>query len=146
MKRSTTSCFPDINVWLALAVKRHVFHPLASAWWEQDDSDAIGFCRFTQIGLLRHLTTEATMKGKPLTNEQAWRVYEGFRADVRVRLFPEIPPLDEAFKTYSNIAQPAPKIWGDCYLAAHAVTNAARLITFDKDFSKYEIDCLILTS
>jgi toxin-antitoxin system PIN domain toxin len=145
MKRSTTSSFPDINVWLALAVKRHLFHPVASAWWEQDNSDCIGFCRFTQMGLLRYLTTDSVMKGKPLTNERAWAVYEGFCQDIRVRVLPELPSVDETFKTYSHIAQPAPKIWGDCYLAAYAVTNKARLITFDKDFAKYNVDCLILS-
>jgi predicted nucleic acid-binding protein len=52
MTRSTT--YSDINVWLAVVVERHVLNRPASAWWNQDQSDAIGFCRFTQLGLLRH--------------------------------------------------------------------------------------------
>jgi predicted nucleic acid-binding protein len=70
------SCFPDINVWLAIVVERHVFSRPATAWWNQDQSDAIGFSRFTQLGLLRHLTNAATMKGSPLTNRSAWDVFE----------------------------------------------------------------------
>ena len=136
--------FPDINVWLALAVKEHVFHPQARAWWEHDDSEAIGFCRFSQIGLLRCLTTAAVMQGEPLTNERAWGVYEAFHQDVRVRMFSEFPALDAAFRRYSSLAQPAPKLWGDGYLAAHAVSSNAQLITFDQGFGKFGIDCLIL--
>jgi len=145
MKKSTTFSFPDINVWLALAVEWHEFHRLAAGWWERDDSAAIGFCRFTQIGLLRLLTTAPVMTGNPLTNEQAWSVYDGFRRDIRVRVFPEPPILEETFKTYSNLALSAPKGWGDGYLAAHAAASKATLVTFDKGFARYNIDCLILT-
>jgi predicted nucleic acid-binding protein len=89
MSRSTTSCFPDINVWLAVVLERHICNAAASAWWNQDKSDAIEFCRFTQLGLLRHLTNPATMKGSPLTNRQAWDVFEALQEDARVCFFPE---------------------------------------------------------
>jgi toxin-antitoxin system PIN domain toxin len=120
MTRSTAYPFPDINVWLAVVVERHVLNRAASAWWNQDQSDAIGFCRFTQLGLLRHLTNSATMKGKPLTNRQAWKTYEALQADARIRFFPEWPALDGLLKTYSDVNQAATNLWGDAYLAAYA--------------------------
>jgi len=144
MTKSTTSCFPDINVWLAIVVERHVFNRPASAWWNQDQSDAIGFCRFTQLGLLRHLTNVATMKGAPLTNRQAWGIFETLQTDARVRFFPEWPALDSLLKTYSDVKQAATNIWGDAYLAAYAAVNGATLVTFDKGFAKYPVNSLIL--
>jgi hypothetical protein len=36
------------------------------------------FCRFTQLGLPRLVTTAAAMDGKPLTLDQAWVVYDRF--------------------------------------------------------------------
>ena len=144
MTRSTTYCFPDINVWLAVVVERHVLNRAASAWWNQDQSDAIGFCRFTQLGLLRHLTNAATMKGTPLTNRQAWKTYEALQADARVRFFPEWPALDGLLKTYSDVNQAAANLWGDAYLAAYAAVNGATLVTFDKGFAKYPVKALIL--
>jgi len=144
MTRSTTYSFPDINVWLAVVVERHVLNRAASAWWNQDQSDAIGFCRFTQLGLLRHLSNAATMKGKPLTNRQAWKTYEALQADARVRFFPEWPALDGLLKTYSDINQAATNLWGDAYLAAYAAVNGATLVTFDKGFAKYPVKSLIL--
>ncbi len=144
MSKSTTSCFPDINVWLAVVVERHVCNPAASHWWNQDQSEAIGFCRFTQLGLLRHLTNAATMKGSPLTNRQAWKVFDTLASDVRVCFFPEWPGLDALLKSYSDIHQPATNLWGDAYLAAHAAVNEATLVTFDKGFAKFPVKTLIL--
>jgi toxin-antitoxin system PIN domain toxin len=142
--RSMRSCFPDINVWLAIVVERHVFSRPATAWWNYDQSDAIGFSRFTQLGLLRHLTNAATMKGSPLTNRSAWEVFETLQKDARVRFFPDLPSLDGLFKTYSDVRQAATNLWGDAYLAAYAAVNDATLVTFDKGFAKYQVKTLIL--
>ena len=64
----TKRSFPDINVWFALAVADHPHHSAAIGWWNAATA-AAGFCRLTQIGLLRLLTTAAVMGGRPLTNE-----------------------------------------------------------------------------
>jgi len=129
---------------MALAVERHQFHHAAARWWDQDESAAIGFCRFTQMGLLRLLTSAAAMTGRPLTNAQAWRVYAGFLEDIRVAVFPEPASLDDLFKTHAAVPQPAPKLWGDGYLAAHAAASHATLVTFDKAFAQYPVQTLIL--
>ncbi len=41
---------PDINVWLALASRRHQHHLLAQQWIAEVDAP-IAFCRITQMGL-----------------------------------------------------------------------------------------------
>jgi hypothetical protein len=71
--------------------------------------------------------------GRPaLTNEEAWDVYDGFLADDRVRMFPELPILDDLFRSFSSLRQASPKVWVDAYLAAHASANDAILVTFDQ--------------
>jgi len=65
-------------------------------------------------------------------------------ADSRVRVFSELPRLDDLFRSYSGVSQPSPKVWVDAYLAAHAVANEATLVTFDQAFSRYGIECRIL--
>jgi len=131
-------------VWFALAVADHPQHASALAWWNEESSLA-GFCRLTQIGLLRLLTTAAAMGGQPLTNEEAWGVHDAFLADSRVRLFPELPALEDLFRSYSRSPRTSPKVWVDAYLAAHAMANQAVLVTFDQAFSRYGIECRILT-
>jgi uncharacterized protein len=140
----TKRSFPDVNVWFALAVADHPHHPPALAWWNEESSLA-GFSRLTQLGLLRLLTTAAAMGGQPLTNDAAWRVYDGFLSDSRVRLFPELPALEDLFRSYSNLRQASPKVWVDAYLAAHAAANEAVLVTFDQAFTRYGAECRILT-
>jgi predicted nucleic acid-binding protein len=85
------------------------------------------------------------MGGQPLTNEEAWRVYDGFLSDSRVRVFPELPALEDLFRSYSNLRQASPKRWVDAYLVAHAAANEAVLITFDQAFASYRIECHILS-
>jgi uncharacterized protein len=99
-----------------------------------------------QLGLLRHLTNDATMKGNPLTNRQAWRIFENLQTDARVRFFPEWPALDSLLKSYSDVNQAASNLWGDAYLAAYAAVNGATLVTFDKGFTRYPVKSLILKS
>jgi toxin-antitoxin system PIN domain toxin len=140
MKRS----LPDVNVWFALAVADHPHHSAALAWWDEDSSIA-GFCRVTQLGLLRLLTTASAMGGLPLTNADAWRVCDAFLSDSRVRVFAELPTIEGAFRSFSNVSQAAPKLWVDAYLAAHAAANEATLVTFDQGFAGYAgVECRIL--
>ena len=84
------------------------------------------------------------MKGNPLTNHQAWNVYESLQADARIRFLPEWPALDGLLKSHSDRNQAATNIWGDAYLAAYAAVNDATLVTFDKGFSRYGVKSLIL--
>lgn len=139
----TKRSFPDVNVWFALAVADHPHHGPAVAWWNEESSFA-GFSRLTQLGLLRLLTTDVAMGGLPLTNAEAWGVYDGFLADSRVRIFPELPALDDLFRAHSSLRQASPKLWVDAYLAAHAAANEATLVTFDQAFGKYGVECRIL--
>ena len=139
----TKRCFPDVNVWFALAVADHPHHRAALAWWNQESSFA-GFCRLTQLGLLRLLTTASAMGGQPLTNQEAWGIYDAFLLDSRVRVFPELAALEDPFRSSSSLAQAAPKLWVDAYLAAHAAANAAVLVSFDQSFRRYPVESLIL--
>lgn len=139
----TKRSFPDINVWFATAVADPVHHPAAAAWWNETGS-LVGFSRITQLGLLRLLTTSATMGGMPLTNSEAWRVYDAFLADDRVRVFPELPEMERRFRASTEQSQSSPKQWADAYIAAYAEANEATLVTFDRGFEKYGVPCRIL--
>ncbi len=139
----TNLFFPDVNVWFSLAVADHPQHRAALAWWNEG-IEAAGFSRLTQIGLLRLLTTASAMGGSPLTNKKAWAVYDALASDSRVRMFAEIAGMEEQFRLLSAIAQPAPKVWVDAYLAAYASANGATLVTFDQAFTKYAHDCRIV--
>lgn len=133
----------DVNVWFALAVEEHQHHRQARQWWENTPG-LMGFIRITQLGLLRLLTSAGPMRGQPLTNQQAWAVYDGFLSDDRVRLFPDAPAVDGVFRDFSHTAQPSPKIWADAYIAAQTRVNEAVLVTFDQGFAQYGVEYRVL--
>ena len=128
----TSLVFPDINVWLALACSAHVHHAKAKAWYESLTLEELVFCRFTQLGLLRLLTTAAAMGPDVLSQRQAWDLYDAFVQGGGARLLGEPRTLDGSFRALSSLTSASSKDWADSYLAAFAVEAGAVLITFDK--------------
>ena len=86
-----------MKVWLALATSEHIHSGLARRWWDGENG-VIAFSRFTQLGLLRLMTTAAAMDGKPLTLTAAWRVYDRFFEDDRVAFVSEPVGTEERFR------------------------------------------------
>lgn len=126
-----TSYFPDVNVWLAVAVSGHVHHRRAAAWYREVNPEHVFFSRLTQLGLLRLLTTQAVMGPDVLTQRHAWNIYDQLIANGN-RLAHEPAEVDEAMRLLTWHTRPSPKLWADAYLAAFAKQYGSRLITFDK--------------
>lgn len=76
-----TSNFPDANVWLALIRERHQHSGLARRWFDSIAESRFSFCRFTQITVLRLLTTAAVMERDVLTMRRAWAIWDALAAD-----------------------------------------------------------------
>jgi toxin-antitoxin system PIN domain toxin len=140
----TSLSFPDVNVWLALLLADHTHRGAAIAWWDSDKSDVIAFCRFTQVGVLRLLTTAAAMNGKPLGMGAAWQAYDRLFEDDRVALLPEPDTLEPEFRGHSRFGVASPKVWADAYIAAFAAQYRGTLITFDRALANRGTKCLAL--
>ena len=133
MPGSTTSLFPDINVWVALTYEGHAHHRTAAIWFETLTPDvSLVFCRLTQLGLLRLLTTAAVMGDEVMTQPQAWGAYDRWHYDPRVELVDEPAELEAQFRARTRLRQSATKDWADSYLAAFATVGQLTLVTFDK--------------
>jgi uncharacterized protein len=146
MKPSTKSSnFPDINVWLALSYERHEHHLAARVWFSSlSDYDSICFSRFTQLGLLRLLTTEAIMGRNVMNQKQAWDIYDAWINDDRVLWVEEAPGLEAVFRRLSQSSRPSSKAWADAYLAAFASLAGMSLVTFDRGFRGKLRDLVLL--
>lgn len=132
---TTSSVFPDLNVWVALTAARHVHHAVVSDWLNGLGDDVrLHFCRFSQLGLLRLLTSPAVMGEDVLSQRAAWRVYDAWVRDFRVSFLDEPPDLEPEFRGLSRRPHPAPKDWADSYLAAFANAADLMLATFDGGF------------
>jgi uncharacterized protein len=114
--------FLDANVWLALLWSRHVHSESARAWFEQAEDEQFFICRFTQITVLRLLTTEKIMGA----------------------LLPEPEAIENEFRVRSRLKSSSPKVWADAYLLAFASTAGLRLVTFDRALNARGVDVLLL--
>jgi uncharacterized protein len=147
MPKSTNSLvFPDINVWLALTCDRHSHHSAANHWYQQLPEDAqLCFCRFTQLGLLRLLTTEAVMGDDAvLTQLQAWRVYDACLSDGRTLFLEEPYALDPRFRELTGGDRFSSKDWADSYLVAFATEAGLALVTFDRALQRKSEQTILL--
>jgi toxin-antitoxin system PIN domain toxin len=135
--------FPDVNVWLALASEEHTHRDEALGWWRPYDGQ-IAFCRITQLGLLRLLTTAAVMNARPLSMKEAWSVYDGLLGDERVEFLTEPPALERAFRGLSSSAHASPKLWADAYLTALATECGASIVTFDRSLARRSRNAVFL--
>ena len=102
--------FPDVNVWVALTYAGHIHHNFAKTWFAQLESDdRLCFCRFTQLSLLRLLTTRAVMgSDEVMTQAQAWNAYDQWFTDARIFFLDEPPDLDGVFRSLSQESFPEP--------------------------------------
>src|SRR3974390_1541184 len=134
MPRSTRSfLFPDVNVWIALTYRGHVHYVIARTWLASipDDSE-LCFCRLTQLGFLRLLTTPAVMGDEVQSQAAAWDVYDEWLEDGRAVYVEEPPSIEQIFRTLSRSQRPAAKDWADSYVSAFVQASGLRLVTFDR--------------
>ena len=86
------------------------------------------------------------MDGKPLTVDEAWRVYDGFFDDDRVTFVPEPPDAEKRFREMAVGSTASPKVWADAWLLAVAEAAGGVLVTFDKALAARGAHCLLSKS
>lgn len=108
---------PDVNIWLALALSGHSHHQAARTWLDgQETAGSIFFCRATQQGLVRLLSTAEVMGCygiPPLTNRAAWEVIVSFMEDDRVAFANEPAGVEAGWKDLAIRDTHSPKLWMD---------------------------------
>lgn len=125
---------PDLSVWLAAVWSNHADHEKARDWFDHQE-EPLGFCRITQMGLLRLLSNPAVMRGDALTRREAWQVYGQLEDDPRIQLLAEPQGLDAMWMQMTKRPDRSHKLWTDDYLAAFAFLAHATLVTFDQALS-----------
>lgn len=140
----------DSNVFVALALETHPHHKTAVRFMESlPDEESAYFCRATQQSFLRLLTVEALWKEDVRTNDEALEAFRMLRKDVRVGYVGvEADDVEARWLKLARHSSPSPKRWMDAYLAAFAMSQGMRFVTFDKGFRQYRtagLDLLWLT-
>lgn len=129
--------FLDVNVWLPLVWNGHVATRTAQAWASGTTEDLV-MCRVTELALLRHLTNPAIMGNDVLTNVAAARLVRALQSQDAVLLAADPPGIEIVFPSMGETTRADRNCWTDAYLAAFAIVGHFELVTFDRDFKKYE--------
>ena len=74
---------------------------------------------------------------KPLSNADAWNVYEALVADDRIVFRDEPPGLASVWRKLAARRGSSPKLWMDAYLAAFAIASGAQILTIDRAFAQF---------
>jgi toxin-antitoxin system PIN domain toxin len=134
---STTADLPDLNVWLALTWPAHLRHQHAVQYWEQQAADQVLFCTVTALGLVR-LVCQPKLMGTAVRNvAEASSLLEALYQQPGVRLAkPEHNGWEVFHQLLRGGAIPA-RLCTDAHLAALAIANGWRLVSFDRDFERF---------
>jgi toxin-antitoxin system PIN domain toxin len=141
--------FLDANVWLALIWSQHIHSEKARSWFEQASVEQASveqyfFCRFTQITVLRLLTTSQVMGRNAKTMPEAWSLWDKIWADPRIAFLSEPSDLEKEFRSRSHLSTSSPKVWADAYLLAFAAAAGLKFVTFDRALRARGADVLVL--
>jgi len=129
----------DVNVLLALCYAKHVHHTKAIKWLDGIEKPAdIVICRITQLGLLRLLSNPSVMREDVHSLKQCWNVFDEIMSDERFFFWNEPTHLESIFRKMTESLSFSHKIMQDAYLAAFAKTSRLNVITFDRDFKKFD--------
>jgi toxin-antitoxin system PIN domain toxin len=136
--------FLDSNVWLALIWSRHIHSDRARTWFARAAEQQFFFCRFTQLTVLRLLTTESVLGKETKTMSEAWTLWDRVWADPRIAFLPEPDHLEKEFRSRSKTQSRSPKLWADAYLLAFAAASGLKFVTFDRALQSRGDEVLVL--
>lgn len=136
--------FLDANVWLALIWSRHVHSERARQWFQSASEEEFLFCRFTQMTVLRLLTTEGVMGKDVQSMSEAWTLWDSVWSDERIAFVAEPEAFEKEFRARTHGSGRSPKVWADAYLVSFATLLKVKLITFDRALQQGGAEVLVL--
>src|SRR5260370_12599970 len=93
----------DANGWLALLWGRDIQSERARDWLEKSQEEKFFFCRFTQLTVLRLLTSAVVMGSDVRKMSEAWNLWDKVCADDRVAYLSEPEAIEPEFRRQSRL-------------------------------------------
>ena len=129
---------PDLNVWLALAATDHAHHLQAVRYWEQQASPQVLFCTVTALGFMRLLSQPKLMGQAVKRSAEASAILQSFCRQPGVALATPMHDGWEIVHRWLSAEELPSRLYTDAYLAALAIANDWRLVSFDHDFARFK--------
>ena len=135
---SSAADLPDLNVWLALVWPDHSHHLAALQFWEHEASEQVLFSTVTALGLVRLVCQPKLMGAAVKTPQEASALLEALCQQPGVSLAAADYGGWEMFHHLLRQGNLPARLCTDAHLAALAIANGWRLVSFDRDFERFE--------
>ncbi|KHL19314.1 hypothetical protein CLV56_2335 [Mumia flava] len=129
----------DANVLLALYRPDHPHHDVATAWWSDSarSGEPVTVPDLIWVAFARIVTNRRVFP-VPATFAQAWRFAETvMRQPTYLTYSGDVRALRE-FARIARASGASANLVTDVYVAATATALGARVVTFDRDFRKFD--------
>ena len=119
----------------------------AYRWFETKGRESVAWCLPIRLAILRHLSNRHIMGTSVLDPTLAHDTWARLEADERLYEIDSIPAESEKyFRLNVRGRSPSPQIWTDAWLAALAEASGLQMVSFDRDFERFDLTSLeILT-
>jgi toxin-antitoxin system PIN domain toxin len=134
---SSTADLPDLNVWLALVWPDHSHHHEALRYWEDEARERVLFSTVTALGLVRLVCQPKVMGAAVKTPQEGSALLEALCQQPGVSLAIAEHGGWETFHQLLQKGNVPARLCTDAHLAALAMVNGWRLVSFDRDFERF---------
>lgn len=129
----------DLNVLIALASADHTHRSAALAWWNDatDAGDTFTVPDVVWVGFARIMTNGRAVR-TPVSWADAWSFAEAFMAQPKYLRFHVDPRTMDEFARLASTVGARGDLVTDAYIAACAAAYGGTVVTFDRDFRKFD--------
>jgi toxin-antitoxin system PIN domain toxin len=130
---------PDVNVLIPLHRPGHVHHQRAQEWWQEFASrgEPLTVPDVIWSGFVR-VATHPRILRPPSSVEEAWQFVNAVRALGIYIPYASHPRLMDLFAAQCQEASATANLVTDAYIAAGAIALGATVVTFDRDFRRFD--------
>lgn len=129
----------DVNVLVALFHAGHPAHAAASRWWREalERGTPVTAPDLVWAGFVRLMTNPRAVT-TPASLAQAWEFVTAVRSHGIYLEHVPAPATMTSFEELSRTSSATGNLVTDAYIAASALVVGATLVTFDRDFRRFD--------
>ena len=130
---------PDVNVLVHLHRPEHPHHEVAHHWWREvrEIGEPLTVPDLLWVGFVR-LVTNRRIFPHPSSPDEAWGFVAAIRAQGIYIEHVAHSKLLDLFGGQLRSAGASANLVTDAYIAASAISMGATLVTFDRDFRRFD--------
>lgn len=129
----------DVNVVIPLYRSDHALHAAATSWWRRsvEEGETFTVPDLVWVGFVRMITNHRLFP-TPSTFDDAWSFAQALMAQPKYLTWVGHPQTMVEFARIADRAGARADLVTDAYLAACAAAYGGTVVTFDRDFRKFD--------